>query len=185
MVFGIASGGNASHIAPDGFQFGSQQMKGLIDEVGSPVVELSASAIQPGLPVITKAVTQTAEFDFRHAADDPRSHQFHHVIVTRLKAAVVPQIKFSGIHFIKLPELFQTCLRESKRLFQEHDLSRLQRFPCKLHMESGWGRDAHQFHIGIGKKGIGICISGSVRIARPDIFHAVRQHITAGCQLKK
>ena len=67
----------------------------MVDEVRSPVVELSASAFENCLPVSAVGKIVPAEFDFVNIAENAAVDDFADVVECGFQPAVVPEEQFA------------------------------------------------------------------------------------------
>ena len=123
----------------------------VVDDVRSPVEELSAAVPADGLPVAPTIVVVPGQLDLVHVAENAGIDDLHRLLEAAFKPTVVADVEMRACRFTaQRDKLLRLRERHGKRLFEHDVLARLQ---CHFRVSvvvTGTGGDRNQFNPRIG-----------------------------------
>ena len=123
MVFGIAGSVDRPQIRPHRFQGGFDKLQSVVDEVRSPVVELTAAEAGQGLPVKASLERVTAEFDKVNITQLAGGDDLADVLESRFQTAVLAAEKFSRMLLGSLFQFQHFSIIDTDGLFGKDEFS--------------------------------------------------------------
>src|SRR5690554_6789256 len=146
VIFSVANRGDLLEIGPHVTNLVIQELQGVVDKVGTPVVKLAAAFADKRLPVVTTLIAVASKLDLEHVAQYARGDNFLGVHEGGFETSIVADEKLSA-SLRGLLELLRVVVCQTYWFFEEYTFTFLEGSHCCGKVIVRAIGNAHQFDL--------------------------------------